>query len=398
MAGGTARQIAWLGALVMVPSAGWLLRRRRGVLPVTALLWAGSVAWVLACLRWMARQPYSVPEPIFKDVGLGIVVSVLKEAYEFAGAGLCLLLLVSPILFAWLPEVRRLSRDDKARVAINVMWVGLFQWWTKWTVPWLHHVLNSEFPKARNGEMFSLEPLALPMWVKEGIGLLVVAAISTLVIRVRRMRARGEYGGMTEDSWQEVRWLLGPFAVSYFVMLAPRAHHGLIFDRYLLLVMPVAIVWLLRLYQGYVASALPAISVVVLAIFAAFGIAGTHDLFAWHRAQVAAIDEVRAAGVPRTEIQGGFEYDGWTQIEAAGYINDPRMRGPVGAYQANVEVPRVAEDCRFDFAPYTPAIHPRFTIAFGEKWCLRPSGFPAVTYRSWLPPYRGQVIVQEIPQ
>src|SRR6185312_5966031 len=44
VAGGTVRQIAWLGALVVVPTTGWMLRRRRGVLPVSLTLWAASAA------------------------------------------------------------------------------------------------------------------------------------------------------------------------------------------------------------------------------------------------------------------------------------------------------------------------------------------------------------------
>ena len=39
LAGGTVRQIAWLGALVMVPSTAWLLRKRTGVKPAAFLLW-----------------------------------------------------------------------------------------------------------------------------------------------------------------------------------------------------------------------------------------------------------------------------------------------------------------------------------------------------------------------
>src|SRR5579872_6337037 len=62
VAGGTVRQIAWLGALVMVPSAGWMLRRRRGVLPACMLLWLASIAGVLLIMNWFAHQPYSLQE------------------------------------------------------------------------------------------------------------------------------------------------------------------------------------------------------------------------------------------------------------------------------------------------------------------------------------------------
>jgi 4-amino-4-deoxy-L-arabinose transferase-like glycosyltransferase len=59
LAGGTVRQIVWLGALVMVPSTAWVLRKRSGVIRAASLLWIGSALSVLACIRWFERQPYA---------------------------------------------------------------------------------------------------------------------------------------------------------------------------------------------------------------------------------------------------------------------------------------------------------------------------------------------------
>ncbi len=395
--GGTARQIAWLGALVMVPSVGWLLRSRRGVLLASSLLWVSSAACVVACLRWFARQPYSVPEHIIVDTGLGVGILIPWFLHQFIGAALCLPLVVFPILVAWLPELRRLDRADRAKVAINAVAFGFVQWMTGWTMPWLFHVINSEFLAEKNGKMFSVDPISLPMWVREAISLLVIVAISVFIRQVRSKWPLIKSTTVPGGSRQEILWLLGPFSVSYLVLLAPRASHAVIFDRYLLPMVLVAIVCLVRLYQQWVAERLPAISFVVLGAFALLGILGTHDWFAWHRAQLRAIDEIRASGVPRTEIQGGFEYDGWTQIEAAGYINDTSIEVPAGAYRRSTDLPRVPRECGLDFAPYTPAIHPRYTVAFGKKWCLAPSTYPPVSYRTWLPPYSGTVWVQEIP-
>jgi hypothetical protein len=52
--GGTARQIAWLGALVMVPSVGWLLRKRQSVVVSVVVLWVASISSVL---YWLLRDP-----------------------------------------------------------------------------------------------------------------------------------------------------------------------------------------------------------------------------------------------------------------------------------------------------------------------------------------------------
>jgi hypothetical protein len=132
-------------------------------------------------------------------------------------------------------------------------------------------------------------------------------------------------------------------------------------------------------------------------VFAVLAISGTHDWFACYRARLAAVNEIRSSGVPRNEIQGGFEYDGWTQIEDGGYINDRKLIVTAGAYDANSDPEPVAADCKFDFAPYTPLIHPKFSIAFPEKmWCLNSSTYPPIHYRTWLPPYNRTIYVQAI--
>ena len=49
VAGGTVRQIAWLGALIMVPSTAWLLRERCGMKVAGVLLWICGFLGVRAC-------------------------------------------------------------------------------------------------------------------------------------------------------------------------------------------------------------------------------------------------------------------------------------------------------------------------------------------------------------
>lgn len=389
--GGTARQIAWLGALVMVPSAGWLLRKRRGVLWTSSLWWVISVVSVLACMRWFGRQPYSVPEPYLKGLDsyrLDPVFQVIRLLFQMLGAALCLMLAVFPILAAWLPQMRRLNRAALLRIAgITLAW-GLIQWKAGWTMPWLPHLIFQEFPAVRKDIWLKLAPLILPTWGRGAISLTVVVATLVLIEQLRtelRPRVRTKVAPWDSD----ILWLLGPFSLSYFVLLMPRAYYVVVFDRYMLTMMPVAIICLLRLYQERIAATLPAISVIVLVIFGLLATASMHDWFAWYRARLVAIDEIRASGVPRTEIQGGAEYDGWTQIEDRGSIDGSLIFKD----DWRAEFP----ECKFHFAPYTPAIHPKFTIVFPQKRCLAPSIYPPVTYRTWLPPYKSTIYVQEIP-
>ena len=77
--GGTVRQIAWLGALAMVPSTGWLLRKRRGILPVSIVLWIASVASIFLAIRWFNHQPYSVPEHVHVPQSLGLLNQLVRR-------------------------------------------------------------------------------------------------------------------------------------------------------------------------------------------------------------------------------------------------------------------------------------------------------------------------------
>ena len=98
--------------------------------------------------------------------------------------------------------------------------------------------------------------------------------------RLAREKAPPEANSLERKhfSWRELTWLLGPFALSYVGLLLPRAMQGFTFDRYLLPLLPVAIIILLRLYELRSATELPALSWAVLAAFAFYTVAAGHGL------------------------------------------------------------------------------------------------------------------------
>jgi len=401
--GGTVRQIAWLGALVMIPSAGWLLRRRRGVLLSSALLWAASVAAIFLCTRWFARQPYSLPESVIKNIGAYPLAATVIVVIELTGSLLCLPLTVYPVLVAWLPRMRLLSSAALLRIALITLLSGLFEWLFNWTIPWLAPVLHTEFAVEKTGQLHWPGLLLL----RCGRGIISLLVIATALIFLEQIRTvlwpqiksqKKKHRTIPTGPWRDILWLLGPFTLSYFLLLISHAYYFMISDRYLLPILPIAVLCLLKLHQQWIAKTLPVISFIVLAVFALLAIAGTHDWFAWYRAGVTAANEIRATGVPRTEIQGGFEYDSWTQIEDGGHINDPRLVVPSGAYHPVTRPQSVPDACGLDFAPLTPAVHPEFSLVFAKKiGCLAPSAFPPVRYRTWLPPFHATIYVQTVP-
>lgn len=396
VAGGTARQIAWLGALVMVPATAWFLRQRRGVLPAGAVLWIASVAGVLACVGWFAHQPYSIPEAVFS--GNIHDSRWISFVFNLCAQILCLLLVVLPVLIAWLPQIRNTTASGHALFGcILAAWL-LIQALMRWTLPWTPHVLHSEFAANRIPSMQpDTGPLLFPVWALLAVSVLVAAAALAFVLTVSaRFSVARKF--IHERQLQELFWLSVPFTISYFALLIPRAWFSCAVDRYLLPLMPIAILGLIRLYQQLIGPRLPSVSMVALAVFALAAVSGTHDWFAWQRARLAAVAQLQAADIARTAIQGGFELDGWTQIEQGGHINDPRIAIPSGAYQTGPLVAQLSSACRLDFAPYTPAIKPRYTIAYPPMPCLARSTFPAISYRAWLPPFRRSITTQEIPR
>ena len=108
-----------------------------------------------------------------------------------------------------------------------------------------------------------------------------------------------------------------------------------LFDRYLLLLFPIALIFLLRLYQDRVGPNLSLACSAMVLLFAAFAIAGTHDVFSMYRGRQDAADELRAVGIPDAAIDAGFEHNGLTQIERFGYINETPAGTPVTAYFAD---------------------------------------------------------------
>jgi hypothetical protein len=397
IAGGTVRQIAWLGTLVMVPSAAWLLRKRTGVKRMALLLWLASVVSVLGCIGWFERQPYALPEKIIQGPVSGTMLGHMLA--ELLKAFLCLALITFPILAAWIPVQRSLHRGAVKRIAfvVIVMAAASIVLSSKGSLdhrvmPWLGHVIGTLSIFSSTGEMLGSRPVTLTLPMRVGLSLSVITALLTLG---EQMVAKPSLPKSPSTvSLQEALWVLVPFSISYVVFLLPRALYSFIYDRYLLGLMPFAIVILLLLHQRWIAVRLPAVAVAALSLFALYAIAVTHDWFALNRARVTAVARIRASGVPATSIQGGFDYDGWTQIEAAGYINDARLRNPANAYQVNLSPLQLPERCRLNFAEYTPAIHPEYFVVFEPMTCLASSKYPPVTYRTWLPPFRREVYIQ----
>ncbi len=225
VAGGTVRQIAWLGALVMAPSTAWLLRERRDMKIAGVLLWVLSLAGVLACLHWFNRQPYSVPEhviwaPIRWMLLPHLGAQIVKTLF-------CLLLILFPVSAAWLPTARRLDRKAWLRIAgAMVLLVSL---WLlayaegrpdTWVMPWLMFLL-AEQSSLRPG-MFGT-PVVMVLWIRLALSLMVIASGLMMAEQIASLKkTRPIYSGAYALPWNSMAWILGPFSLSYLLLLSPQ--------------------------------------------------------------------------------------------------------------------------------------------------------------------------------
>ncbi len=83
------------------------------------------------------------------------------------------------------------------------------------------------------------------------------------------------------------------------------------FDRYYLYLVPLLIVMLLPVAAQYKPDRLVVLPAAILAGFLVFfSVAGTHDYLSWNRARWSLLNEGLQQGIPPTEIDGGFEFNG----------------------------------------------------------------------------------------
>ncbi|HLI75781.1 MAG TPA: hypothetical protein VKV02_02455, partial [Acidobacteriaceae bacterium] len=224
--------------------------------------------------------------------------------------------------------------------------------------------------------------------MSERITLTVVslAAMFLLINAAFHSSGQDRHGPSDPISNRQLAWVLGPFCLAYFTLLLPRALFVPIFDRYLLLPLPLLILLLLRWFGSGRQAQIPGYSFAVLAFVAFYSIATTHDYFATHRASLAAADELRRAGVPRSAIDNGWEYNRYTQLLTDGYVRVEGVRMPDGTSLPYPQ-PIPVGPCYPESIEQIPALHPQYAIAYPSSACARVPEFQPVGYRTYLPPF-----------
>lgn len=394
---GTVRQTSWLGLFVMVPSAWWLVRQRRPPVIGLAVTWFLCVNFVFASLYWFSRQMYSTvesfsevktePDHLFNAAVL--TTCVLLEAAFF------LVPILIAFIFPFLKQNKRLVYLSLAGAIIFCVYF-LIRPQSYWVRTLLVPALTTPGNYVTSRGILDLPDIGIrPVVLQPGVRVIITVvcyfsafAFSVVLFTRKRLSPSPTAEGQRSTlSLRQILLILGPFTLTYCAFLSFRIFSGVIFDRYLLPLFMVLAAVAMRFYQDRVNPRIPRTSYAVLFLFAAYGIAATHDKFVADRARLAAIEQFRAAGLPRTAFYGGFPYDGWTQIDARGYVDSDGIRTPAGISHYN-EARSKFKPCGYFYAKFYSAIRPQYLLSYDNFTCGDPQNrFAPVTYRLWLPPF-----------
>jgi 4-amino-4-deoxy-L-arabinose transferase-like glycosyltransferase len=379
---GATRQLCWAAPLWMLLAAAWVQRRNRAALALAAC-WPAAAVACAGTLLWFYRQDFvprlNAPIPFKLPFTRGQGSLYLAES-------LVILLLPAAVMFVGISQRLFPSRPWAAVSVITWVAALIYEYNPENLPPRLRDTID-QFGFTFFGLVKS-RPVVLspPARMALGVGaVFCAAAMIAVMLRIVPCLA-------CDRNLRLFLWLAVPYAMA---VMAGSVWHGGIYDRYLIQVLPlvaIPVLWICQLDlngAGMVsetvrAPAIPVFSWILLAVYAAFGIAITHDAFALRRATIQAAEALASSGVERREIMAGLEYDAWTQLTLTGYVNEPRVAKPAFAY-------RPVTNCRDSlgvnawYRPWVPDLRPRYFI--GEDLSsLTPSLNPQVVYHGWLPP------------
>jgi hypothetical protein len=239
----------------------------------------------------------------------------------------------------------------------------------------------------------------LPVGIGRGFSICVMALIyGSIALKCFTLLRRSEQAvvGASFAQLSIVPFLFGVFASAYLPVLLLKAMVPDAFgvmDRYLLPLLPLGtVVLLVMIHKGTGRDRLPNYAWLVLAMFAFYGVAQTHDYFVQLRTRLAVTRELERRGIPRTRIMAGFEYDSWTQIMTTNCYNDSRVLKPKGVYVSPPASPGFTT--MYWFYRYTPVVRPDYVVALSRHPGLFDTDFPDTEFSCWLKPRHRRIVVQ----
>jgi hypothetical protein len=393
--GGTVRQVVWGVPLTTIPVIAWIRRDDKRVVSAGVLLSATVAAAVAISLFWLSRQAFFEWEPA--PQGVDDLASVLQGLRRFAALIRTCLLLMLPVLivyfFGWWRQ-RRWRIVIPGALVFGTAWI-IVQFGFRGAGFPFGNLVTQEGVLRQGTEAIGSKPVILSGPLLAVLSFMTLAAATTCVVALLHSAVGARASSPSRQSMRRVVVLCAPFCAAYAAILLYRTMSGDVFDRYVLILLPVVNLPLLWLYQQRIRDKVPLAAWLMVGVFGVYGVATSHDYISSARARLAAASAVMADGAPRTSITAGMEFDGWTEIEAAGHVNSflistwsstppsrPYRERPGGVW--------------FRFWGLTPSVDPKYFVVYSRQPGLTDTAYPPVSYSVWLPPATRSVYTQTI--
>jgi len=393
--GGTGRQVVWLVPVVVLPYLAWVRRENRRFRISAEVAWVAVLAGVTYTSSWFRHQPYAD----FQLSLLNQAIMAIKhpKATVAITARLALMLAlvtlpaIVPLLYRSIVDTWSGPRGRKMLVAtlLLIVLAAIAIHPSLASLPWVSSTLNWQ---GINGDApLPGRPIVLIRPIRALIAVAVYFTVCMLAGELWNIRGLAQRAGNFLSNPPKTKLGLAAmslFAGVYFGLLVIRAAEIDIFDRYLLPLIPCVAAVLLVWFEADNQEAermkrrvMPAAWAVV-AVLASYAVLSTRDIWSLARARVTATKRLEAAGVPRTAIDAGMEYNGWSQLLLTGHVNNRWVVNPPGAYQPGLGI--------------APDVKPVYRLEYRPTADSAPTEFGTVPYFSPLPPFHKQVSIDRI--
>jgi dolichol-phosphate mannosyltransferase len=397
LAGGWERQIYWLAPLLFLPVIAWVQRSSRAVILSLAGIWIFTCVAVLGSVVWLNAQPYTLREDwlqIPPDMSLADLAN--HEFLLTCKLAATVALILFPVLAGFLvPGLRSAGRWLAGSVLAGVAAIGVFALqWPALLGPWLGNILTEYGVVPTAASTVGRNAVVLGSAARDAISMAVVLGCACGWIAWYKLLRKAETGPPAASPAPVV--ILGAiFLAGWLPVILVRSAATPAFDRYVIFLLPLASIPILWFFQVYVGTRVSMLSWLALALFAIYGVAETHDAFAAGRARLQTATALMKAGVPRTEISAGFEFDGQTQVETQGYVNNSQIFEPANAFHETTCTG--PSPMRAWYLHMMPALRVRYFVALSRIHGLEEGPAGPFPYSTWLPAARREIYTQVLP-
>lgn len=376
--GGSDRQTVWVAPLLLVPYLFWRKRSDRGFRRQAVIAYTVCLLALVALVHYF-NQPYQPTEVPREELFRILLSEAPKAAGRLASVLLVGVMLSLPAFLCAQTAWKRLAWREIGIIAtacaIAVRLLASSQ--KSGIVPFLGNILTTSGILFPGIEGMGLKPVFITRPVQFGLTFVVLLVFAVWCYLMWRKGIR-----ITLPSGP--RGAFAAFFFGYWPLMIPGAFVGLIFDRYVLPLLPVMVIVVLSSVQPF-AKKVPALAWGCMLVLASFGAITTHDYFATLRARAEAARELSARGVPQNRFSIGLERDGWTQLQLTGKIKPLLYGDQVKAAQQ-----------RYWFWLYTGAIHPDYEAVAARRGAALSDVLLRIPYRTWLPPFQRDICVLKV--